>query len=522
MERLHAVQTSGGSPSKSHSSPNLRGLTKFGRVKNFLDSPVPIARRVRPEEGERRKLLAELHASPTAECRVRLLSERGLDAHSLLHEAVLSKDLALVAGLLAEEEIDINVRDTEEATPLHWLCWFCDDADALEPIKVLELLLEHQDLLIDARDNRGFTPLMLATDQCNEAFVSALLEAGADADARAESGTNALLIATFHGSAPLAEELAQAGCNVDVQGPDGMTPLMMAAQKDDMNLAVLLVKAGALVELATSAGTARELARSDVVRQFLTDSAFYQSHAKRKKQQQYARMVEANRTKLTRSLTPTHSVSSLHRSSSRLHASAITFESSQSKPSPNAPPGLRVLTSENSPLDLDYFTHPVLGKAQLGMCMCPGRNKPKKTHIWRRDLQTDLQVIKDSGCDIVVSLVRSKELLSMGIMELFVRIRQMGMESLHFPVPDKWIPESMGEVTTLVTTLVQHVRQGRKITIHCKVAFIFPRSHFKHSPFLKKVMAAKGGPEWLSWPRWWPWECRSSPVSMQCELVAAE
>lgn len=129
-------------------------------------------------------------------------------------------------------------------------------------------------------------------------------------------------------------------------------------------------------------------------------------------------------------------------------------------------PQVKVYTSENHPLDLEYFEHPLLGSAKVGMCMCPGRNKPKKYHVWKRDLQTDLQAIASSGCDVVVTLVRSVELLSMGIIELFVRIKQLGMESLHFPVVDKWIPESMTSVMELISKLLAYVDQGKTIVIH--------------------------------------------------------
>ncbi len=49
----------------------------------------------------------------------------------------------------------------------------------------------------------------------------------------------------------------------------------------------------------------------------------------------------------------------------------------------HAPGAVKEYNSENFPLDLDFFDHPLLGDAKIGMCMCPGRNKPKKAHVWR-------------------------------------------------------------------------------------------------------------------------------------------
>lgn len=470
------------------SAGNLLGLTKFGKVKDFLAGPVPSLQRGqtgfdpsdRPRNlvAEYRGALEEEETAKDATRRKRLLEERcDTDGRTLLHEAVLTKDAGLVDSVLVEMEQckagDPNATDLNGCTPLHWLCWFSDDLDAPEPLQVLNVLLGDKRIQVDARDHRGNTPLMLAADQCNENFVERLMEAGADVDARSKTGASPLLAAVYRGSARVAERLTAAGADVDVEGEHGLTPLMLAVKRDDVNLAVLLVKAGAKVELATSAGTACSLSQSDVVRKFLIDSAFYQNHSQKKKQQAYNKMVVASRANFTRSITPTTPIVRRSPVSSPVLGAAAgptslqsSAEESATGPLVDPATGLRIFTSLNNPLDLDYFSHPILGSAQLGMCMCPGRNKPKKTHIWRRDLQTDLHVIQESGCQVVVTLVRSKELLSMGIMELFVRIRQLGMDSLHFPVPDKWIPESMGEVITLVTKLVEWVQQGRKVVIH--------------------------------------------------------
>ncbi len=384
---------------------------------------------------------------------------------SLLHATVLRGDVALLEKVASV--VDVNRRDEHQWTPLHWACTFNDKEE------IVAAVLRQTGVEVDALDDKGMTPLMLATDGAHEGFVRDLLVAGANPDLRSASGTVAMLIAASHGSYRMAELLFQAGANVDVAGGDGLTPLMIAVRQDDMDLTVFLVKMGATVEFASRLGTARSMATSAVVRQFLSDSAFYQTHHKEKKQQLYTRMVQSTRASVSQ---PQHRSSMV--SLSDAAPSPVVARSAVGDNSPPASPNMNrhsgsglmpkiVYTSENCPLDLQFFTHPLLGAAQIGMSMCPGRNKPKPKHIWRRDLATDLKVIKDNGVEIMVVLVRQIELLSMSVMEMFVRAEQLGIKTLHFPVQDKWVPESMTEVVELVEKMVEFVRQGRKMTVFC-------------------------------------------------------
>jgi ankyrin repeat protein len=398
--------------------------------------------------------------------------------HSLLHEAVLYKSPRVVEVLLEQKEVDVNARDALGCTPLHWICWFCEDSVAKEPLDILAVLLQCDDLDINACDDHGYTALMFAADQQNEAAVRLLLEKGADPNHLSLAKTSALTIAAWHGSCMIAELLCEAGANLDFcVGEEELTPLMVAVKRDDVNLVVLFVKAGATVSFSSKAGTAKDLATSLVVEQFLVDSAYYQKHQKKKNQKPKLRISKSNASvQRSNAGFAAGDRSSMRKSSSMALGNVsprkshpVRISGSLAVMSPSAGGGgssLKVFTSENHPLDLEYLTHPILGEAQIGMCMCPGRNKPKKTHIWRRDLQTDLQAIQDSGADVLVTLVRTAELSSMHIMEFFVRVKQMGIESLHFPVPDKWIPESMGEVVSLVEKILVWITKGKKIVIH--------------------------------------------------------
>lgn len=484
-------------------APKLTALSKMGRVRNFSSSFIPlrysnekvsslttmdaaVLDRIRAALVERNEELLDKLLQENAHIVTQVL---GPDGHYLLHEVVLCKSVALLDVLLRVPVLDVRRCDSSGASCVHWLCWFSDDRSAQEPLEVLSRLLQNPDVEVDARDSRGYTPLMFAVDQSHEPFVRLLLQKGADPDARTPNLTSPILIAVHHGSYSISEALLQGGASLDVAGEDGLSPLMMAVRSDNLDLVVFLVKSGATVEFSTPQhGTAKNLARSAVVEQFLVDSAFYQNHHDEKKKLAYNRIVSNTRSGSHAQLF-THMAPALRGSGNAPSSSSSSFF--EEPPTLNVAPGLmretagekkgkrlsaslssaqltpvKVYTSENFPLDLEYFEHPALGLAKLGMCMCPGRNKPKKMHVWQRDLQTDLQAIKDSGADVVVTLVRSVELLAMGIMELFVRVKQLGMESLHFPVVDKWIPESMSSVIELISKLIERVDKGQTLVIH--------------------------------------------------------
>lgn len=84
---------------------------------------------------------------------------------------------------------------------------------------------------VDARDDRGRTPLMLAAD--NEGLVpddvmKLLLEKGADLNAQDGEGNTALMLAAHAGSMAGVDYLLSRGANVDVKNRAGETALKLA------------------------------------------------------------------------------------------------------------------------------------------------------------------------------------------------------------------------------------------------------------------------------------------------------
>lgn len=87
------------------------------------------------------------------------------------------------------------------------------------------LLAAADEAAVNARDSRGWTPLMHAANQGYTLLVPPLLEAGAETDVRAPDGATALFMAALHGHSDLIAMLAEAGADPAVPGPRGKTAI---------------------------------------------------------------------------------------------------------------------------------------------------------------------------------------------------------------------------------------------------------------------------------------------------------
>ena len=115
------------------------------------------------------------------------------------------------------------------------------------------LLFLKAGMAADTRDERGWTPLMAASFQGNEAAAKMLIENGADPQARDRSGYVALHWAALKGALPVVELLVpRVDCNAKSQS--GLTPLLQAAAEGHASAVRMLVAAGADANLASNEG----------------------------------------------------------------------------------------------------------------------------------------------------------------------------------------------------------------------------------------------------------------------------
>jgi ankyrin repeat protein len=108
---------------------------------------------------------------------------------------------------------------------------------------------------VNARDLRGFTPIILATYNDHLDTVEALLHAKADAClSDRDQGNTAQMGVAFRGNDAIAARLLKVGCDVNARNHAGQTALMMAALFSRSAQVAMLKAAGADASLTDAAG----------------------------------------------------------------------------------------------------------------------------------------------------------------------------------------------------------------------------------------------------------------------------
>jgi ankyrin repeat protein len=108
---------------------------------------------------------------------------------------------------------------------------------------------------IDARDAKGYTPLILASYNGHATATSVLLDHGADAAAGdGARGNTALMGVAFKGYADIARLLVDAGVDVNQRNLAGQTAVMNAVMFGHAEIAEMLLAAGAATDVIDAAG----------------------------------------------------------------------------------------------------------------------------------------------------------------------------------------------------------------------------------------------------------------------------
>ena len=127
-------------------------------------------------------------------------------------------------------------------------------------------------------------------------------------------------------------------------------------------------------------------------------------------------------------------------------------------------------TSASDPITVDFLTSDRLQQpGQIGMTMAPGKQDEEAEVIWQRDLQADLGRLREHySIDRLVCLLETDELGYLGIPNLLTEAEAFGITTAHLPIPDEGLPESRVVFSTLVNQVVEAVKAGETVLIHCK------------------------------------------------------
>jgi ankyrin repeat protein len=155
-----------------------------------------------------------------------------------LIEAIKNHDHETLRALI-KQQADVNAREGDGATALHWAV-VRDDVEAVE-----ELLRAGANT--NAANDYGVTPVSLACINRNATVVKKLVAAGADPNAATSMGETALMTCTRTGSADAVAALLDHGANnVNArEKSQGQTALMWAAAQEDPDVVRVLLAHGA-------------------------------------------------------------------------------------------------------------------------------------------------------------------------------------------------------------------------------------------------------------------------------------
>lgn len=84
-------------------------------------------------------------------------------------------------------------------------------------------------------------------------------------------------------------------------------------------------------------------------------------------------------------------------------------------------------------------------------------------------LEDEVASWRQAGINCVVSLLEPAEIVELGLQHEADICRQLGLEFVAFPIPDRGVPHSEEELTALVSSLVSQLRGGNGVAIHCRI-----------------------------------------------------
>jgi uncharacterized protein len=128
------------------------------------------------------------------------------------------------------------------------------DACRTGDLTAIEMLTAANPALVNAVDMKGFTPLILAAYNEQQAVVDFLLNHGADINAQDAAGNTALMGVCFKGYKGIAKQLIDAGADVNIRNANGAPALTFAATFGQLQIAEWLLQKGARADFPDARG----------------------------------------------------------------------------------------------------------------------------------------------------------------------------------------------------------------------------------------------------------------------------
>lgn len=129
--------------------------------------------------------------------------------------------------------------------------------------------------------------------------------------------------------------------------------------------------------------------------------------------------------------------------------------------------GAKVRTSATHPIEV-HFLPPNTG-LNVGLTFAPGKKGPSQYGApWDRDLDADLEALRTRWeVTTLVTLMEDHEFTTVKIATLLDSVKQHGIASIHFPIPDVGVPRSMDELDSLLRDIEARLAKQERVVIHC-------------------------------------------------------
>lgn len=164
-----------------------------------------------------------------------------------LHEAVRANDAQRLA-LLLEAGQAVDETDYLLGTPLHV-------AVVQGSVPLAKILISKGANLEAPSEDRGARATHLAANFGELEMLNLLLDAGADIEARDQKGQTPLLLAAATNNTEVVKVLLDRGADKEArESGEGMTPLMRASRLGSLEIAIALVATGAEINAVDNAG----------------------------------------------------------------------------------------------------------------------------------------------------------------------------------------------------------------------------------------------------------------------------
>jgi len=126
-----------------------------------------------------------------------------------------------------------------------------------------------------------------------------------------------------------------------------------------------------------------------------------------------------------------------------------------------------ISASVSNPLYVDSVKVPA-GDGRIGMTICPGKICHAPYGIHKRDLASDLEVIRAWGAEILVSLIEELEYEEYGVGDMGSMIPE-GIKHIKLPIRDMDIPDARWERqwASVGPEIRGVLRRGGRVCVHC-------------------------------------------------------